>query len=75
MAPVANRPSHCNSAWPAITWPRGIEISALKPNFFGFCVGHESGVGNIGALADMAYYCAIGSGDVRIAHPILVSDE
>src|ERR1019366_10090547 len=29
-------------------------------------LGHESGVDSIGALADMGYYCAIGSGDVRI---------
>ena len=36
MAPVANRPSHCNSAWPSITWPRGIDTSASKPNLSDF---------------------------------------
>ncbi|HSP49797.1 MAG TPA: hypothetical protein VLN61_06360 [Pseudolabrys sp.] len=33
MTPVANRPSHCNSAWPAITRLRGIDISVSNPNF------------------------------------------
>ena len=38
----------------------------VETEFFGFRLGHESGVAGIGALADIADHGAIGGGDVRI---------